>query len=355
MLFMEGQGARSHAGSHPNRPPVAAPGPKPRAGAGEKRWSYMPDDAPAAKKEYTNRVIWHTVFTLKEGTPSVPPDKDQWQIVRSFRHTVVDEANAVPYESEDQDIQIEFPLSYFDPDQPVCVSELKYLQALAADPELEKTTPAQPADKLLYLFKDIRPDRGCSHYCTGALMKCEACAAAGMQAYYPCRFCHMDAVADHDMEPNSVTTMKCLSCGAEGPIGLTCSACKARVADYHCPTCNILTNVSLQAVTPYHCEKCGHCGTHPAELSKHCDSCNRCYPLFAFSTHECTKNYGACIICMDNLDESIRPFRKLPCKKHYCHLACLEAFKQQPNYDKKCPLCKKNIEVGDDSTAEASD
>jgi len=312
----------------------------------------MPEEQRNAAQQYTNRVLWYTIFKVKEGSTSVPPEKEEWEIIKTFRHTVVDAANPSPYEAEDEDILVEFPLSYYDPDKPFCTSEQGYLQALAADAEVEKRVRQEAADKLLYLYKEIKPDTGCTHYCTGALLKCEECVKAGLNPYHACRFCHMEAVADHDMEPGSITTMKCLSCGEEGPIGLTCSKCNARVAEYFCPKCNILTNISLQAVNPHHCEQCGHCVVFSEDCSKHCEKCSRCYPLFAFENHECVKNYGSCIICMDNLDESIRPFRKLPCKKHYCHLACLANLRQQQNYDKKCPLCKKNIEVDDESNSE---
>lgn len=169
--------------------------------------------------------------------------------------------------------------------------------------------------------------------------------ALQQRGFVPCRFCHDELAKDHSFHahdrPPEEMVMKCLNCLHTVPFGAKCQRCGARVAENLCEQCYLLSLVGSEAKPFHHCEKCGSCVVGAAEELRHCDECGRCYPAAAFDGHDCVREIGSCIICLESLDASIIPYTLMGCGSHYAHVHCYKDMIQHG--DLHCPLCRRRI------------
>lgn len=178
---------------------------------------------------------------------------------------------------------------------------------------------------------------GCAHYKRKAHLKAPCCGL-----FYPCRFCHDDAQTDpkkfHTLDRHSVTTIKCMLCDLEQPAAQTCTACKATLGAYWCPTCVLLDD---EDKGQFHCDRCGICRVGGKANYSHCDRCGICMKPETLATHACVSNAARvnCPVCLEDLHSSRTSISFLPCG-HSLHSPCMQSFLESDQ--DQCPLCKRS-------------
>lgn len=93
----------------------------------------------------------------------------------------------------------------------------------------------------------------------------------------------------------------------------------------------------------YHCAGCKMCMVGFREFSRHCDACQACYSKKSFSTHQCVRREGDCVICFDSIERSMYGTFVPPCC-HFMHYHCYQQLVDEGKYE--CPVCRRFILTG---------
>jgi RING finger/CHY zinc finger protein 1 len=182
---------------------------------------------------------------------------------------------------------------------------------------------------------------GCAHYKRKATLLAPCC-----NQYFPCRFCHDQAMYEeakdpktaHTLDRHSVVTIKCMLCEKEQGAAQICTGCGATLGAYWCPICVLLDD---EDKGQYHCASCGICRVGGRENHTHCDRCGICMKKEAIEGHTCVANAARvdCPVCLESLHASRSPIGFLPCG-HSLHRTCLQSFLSSG--ETQCPLCKRS-------------
>lgn len=116
------------------------------------------------------------------------------------------------------------------------------------DEEADLTT----ADKTSTWFDEANGIRGCKHYQRGVKLQCSQC-----EQWHPCRFCHDEIEASHQLVRYETRNMLCMECLHPQPAAQDCRNCGVRVARYYCDICKLWDDDPDKSI--YHCADCGIC------------------------------------------------------------------------------------------------
>lgn len=195
----------------------------------------------------------------------------------------------------------------------------------------------QARSSLVWAYFERAEKPGCAHGPCGARLQCPVCSR-----YFSCARCHDEDVADHVLPLAQATTMQCIACGADGSLGTHCSSCRVEVAKVHCKMCNTLTGFPPDVQPMTHCAACGTCRLGLPHELRHCDQCRMCLPAVQFLQHRHVPDDLSCIICFDDLRQSLDAFTELPCgNRHYAHYRCYREMLHKGIMH--CALCHKYI------------
>jgi len=325
------------------------------------------DDALAALLDPAcqNEVLIARLFRLEpetESTAASIPDGETFDLLaaqqaeergtkvylREFIHSILDAERSTLCRKMVGTVDRVAPLSFWRPGTTYyelarrveCEAiERREQQLPPASPQLSEL----PRTDVIFVEYELGKSIGCQHYVRGCQVKCEECGK-----FYGCRVCHDEAECDHLFPRDKTTTMRCLFCHREQPLGTSCAHCGRTLATYFCQKCRLVCGQGPDAKPNYHCDKCGICRVGLEEESVHCDTCNRCYLKVAFPRHRCVSSIGNCLACLESLDCSRHPYIMLGCGNgHYMHVHCYEMMASSPNFNYKCPVCRKLVLSGE--------
>jgi len=178
-------------------------------------------------------------------------------------------------------------------------------------------------------------NQGCEHYISNCDLIFPCC-----KKLFRCVRCHDEYYKskniDHETNRN-IEIIICRYCGNNQEPSNKCTECKKSFGKYVCLKCHIY---DFSDKVKYHCDKCKKCRAGYKEDAKHCNTCECCYLVNAFNTHNCKKDKlkHQCCICLDEL-ENYSSLKELHCG-HILHSECYNEF-IKTSY--KCPICSKTI------------
>lgn len=175
---------------------------------------------------------------------------------------------------------------------------------------------------------------GCKHYPRKCKKRAPCCGFL-----FPCRICHDEQVADHEIDRFAVTEVYCMLCNTLQPVASHCNTCGVEFARYFCPLCKFFDDTPDRDI--YHCHDCGLCRRGKREEFVHCRTCDMCITASQDGSHICIegKLRANCPVCHDNMFSSTKPVSILRCG-HCMHRECEEAYVRTNII---CPLCSKSL------------
>lgn len=168
-----------------------------------------------------------------------------------------------------------------------------------------------------------KQQQGCRHYERHCMLFAPCCSE-----FFWCRHCHNEKMNSplmgsnkHVLDRHAISRVKCAQCNLEQPVAQRCSGCLQQFGRYSCLQCNFFDeNIAKKQ---FHCSMCGICRVGGREHFFHCEQCGCCYQTGLQENHTCVSNNMGkpCLMCSENLFDSVKEIITLPCG-HATHQRC---------------------------------
>ncbi|GME70241.1 unnamed protein product [[Candida] boidinii] len=179
---------------------------------------------------------------------------------------------------------------------------------------------------------------GCQHYQRNCKVECSVC-----RRWFPCRFCHDQVVASHNLPRDETKHILCMFCNTPQTPQQYCSneKCGELLSNYFCEKCILFDNDQSKDI--YHCDDCGICrlGLGLNQDYFHCKNCDACISIDLKEHHKCIENstHANCPICDEYMFNSTKTVVFMNCG-HPIHEICYNEFTK---HSYRCPLCSRTI------------
>ncbi|OWB56997.1 hypothetical protein B5S28_g2918 [[Candida] boidinii] len=179
---------------------------------------------------------------------------------------------------------------------------------------------------------------GCQHYQRNCKIECSVC-----RRWFPCRFCHDQVVASHNLPRDETKHILCMFCNTPQTPQQYCSneKCGELLSNYFCEKCILFDNDQSKDI--YHCDDCGICrlGLGLNQDYFHCKNCDACISIDLKEHHKCIENstHANCPICDEYMFNSTKTVVFMNCG-HPIHEICYNEFTK---HSYRCPLCSRTI------------
>lgn len=177
----------------------------------------------------------------------------------------------------------------------------------------------------------------CRHYSRECHVVAPCCGRI-----FPCHRCHDESgICTQSLARNKkdIREVVCRHCGRRGPARKACKYCKRLFATYFCELCKVWSNGP-----GFHCAQCGFCISAKKSETRHCTTCNACYPLSS-RHHQCVPAGGipnqSCAGCGKSLSRSTQRVTTMQCG-HSMHETC---FIHHTTRSYNCPLCRSEQDL----------